>query len=93
MIETLKIENYYVINIRLLNTDMSANATTEKKEREKQKQKQKQKQNKTKQNKKNVNSPCEQGEKSGKSRPTRQNIMKKKNNTSTVPVSLLLEAI
>ena len=41
-----------------------------------------------------LNSPCEQGEnKSGKSRPTRQNIMKKKNNTSIVPVSLLLEPI
>ena len=33
------------------------------------------------------------GTKSGKSRPTRQNIMKKKNNTSIIPVSLLLEAI
>ena len=38
-----------------------------------------------------VNTPCEQGEnKSGKSRPTRQNIMK---NKSIVPVSYLLEAI
>ena len=38
-----------------------------------------------------VNTPREQGEnKSGKSRPTRQNIMK---NKSTVPVSYLLEAI
>ena len=44
--------------------------------------------------KKTLNSPREQGEnKSGKIRPTRQNIMKKKNNTSIVPVSLLLEAI
>ena len=33
------------------------------------------------------------GNKSGKSRPTRQNIMKKKNNAPIVPVSLLLEAI
>ena len=33
------------------------------------------------------------GTKSGKSRPTRQNIMKKKNNTSIIPVSLLLEGI
>ena len=28
MIETLKTENYYIINIRILKTDMSANATT-----------------------------------------------------------------
>ena len=40
-----------------------------------------------------VNSPREQGEnKSGKSRRTRQNIMKKKNK-SIVPVSYLFEAI
>ena len=41
-----------------------------------------------------INSSREQGElnKSGKSRPTRQN-MKKKNKTSICPVSLLLEAI
>ena len=71
MIETLKTE-LYIINIRILNTDMSANATTEKA----------------------LNSPRKQVEnKSGKSRPTRQNIMKKKHNTAIVPVSLLLEAI
>ena len=33
------------------------------------------------------------GTKSGKSRPTRQSIMKKKNHTFIIPVSLLLEAI
>ena len=61
-----------LINTRILNTDMSANATTEK----------------------TLNSPREQGEnKSGKIRPTRQNIMKKKHNTSIFPVSLVLEAI
>ena len=43
---------------------------------------------------KTLNSPREQGEnKSGKIRPTRQNIMKKKNSSSIFPVSLLLQAI